>query len=251
MERLTVLLTGPGGRIGPHLVPSFRERYDLRLLDRKTIPGEPETIIADLSDKDVLRQAMAGVDVLVHLAATSDEAPFLEQLVPNNIIGLYNTFEAAREADVKRIIYASTVQTIEFYGSDFPRPVEPNDYPRPWTTYAVTKAFGESLGRWYHETHGIAFVAVRIGAFQNYDSPWLRTSQGLREMWLSPEDCRGILHAAIEKPGIGYALVFATSVTERERVSRAPVRDVLGYEARDDIRRLLPELYADAAGNMA
>jgi uronate dehydrogenase len=244
MERLTVLLTGPGGRIGPHLIPSFRERYNLRLLDRKPIPGEPETILSDLQDKEVLKQAMQGVDVVVHLAATSDEAPFLEKLVPNNVVGLHNTFDAAREAGVRRIVYASTVQTIEFYGREFPRPVEPNDYPRPWTTYAATKLFGEAVGRWYHEAHGIEFVAVRIGAFQPYDSEWLRTSQGLREMWLSPKDCRGILHAAIEKPGIGYALVFATSITEKERVSRAPAREILGYESQDNIRELLPEVYA-------
>jgi uronate dehydrogenase len=245
MERLTVLLTGPGGRIGPHLIPSFRERYNLRLLDRRPIPGEPDTIIADLSDKEVLKNAMTGVDVVVHLAATSDEAPFLEQLVPNNVIGLYNTFQAAQEAGVRRVVYASTVQTVEFY-RDLPRPVETNDFPRPWTTYAVTKLFGEAAGRWYHETHGMEVVAVRIGAFQPYDSQGLRTGKGLREMWLSPKDCRGLLHAAIEKPGVGYALVFATSITERERVSRAPARELLGYESQDDIRALLPELYAEA-----
>jgi nucleoside-diphosphate-sugar epimerase len=242
MKRLSVLLTGPGGRIGPHLIPSFRERYDLRLLDQKTIPREPKTILADLSDVTVLKEAMEGVDVVVHLAAVSDEAPFLEKLVPGNILGVHNTFEAARQAGVRRIVYASTVQTIENYPHDYT--VQANDYPRPWTTYAATKLFGEALGRWYHEKHGIEFVALRIGAFQNYDSPHLRHSAGLRKMWLSPRDCRGILHAAIEREGIGYVLAFATSITEQERVSRQPARDLLGYESQDDIRALLPELYA-------
>lgn len=233
MKRLTVLLTGPGGRIGPHLLPSFQERYDLRLLDKNPVPGFPNTILSDLQDRALLREAMANVDVVVHLAATSDEAPFLEELVPNNVIGVYNVFEAAREAGVRRIVFASTVQTIGYNPSD--RRVEIADPPQPISMYGVTKVFGEVLGRWYHDKHGLEFVAIRIGAFQPNDSPYLRQTWGLRDIWLSPQDCAGLLHRAIEKEKVGYSLVFGTSVTEKERMSRAPMRDLLDYEPQDDV----------------
>ncbi|MDX1935282.1 MAG: NAD(P)-dependent oxidoreductase [Capsulimonadales bacterium] len=245
MQRLTVLVTGPGGRIGPHLLPTFRERFDVRLLDRQPIPNEPETIIADLSDREILRQAMEGADVLVHLAATSDEAPFLDELVPNNVVGLYNTFEAAREAGVRRIVFASTVQTVAYYPHE--TTIEVTDPVRPITLYGVTKVLGEVLGRWYYDRHGIEFVGVRIGHFLNYDHPILLDPERSwsRDIWLSPRDAAGILSACIEKPGLTYHLIFATSVSGRERLSRKPLREVLGYEPVDNVRTLFPHLYPD------
>lgn len=233
MTKLKVLATGVGGRIGPHLLPTFRERFDLRTLDRQPVPDAPDTILADLSDIATLRQAMNGVDVLVHLAATSDEAPFVESLVPNNVVGLYNTFEAAHLEGVRRIVFASTVQTVSAYPRE--RRVQITDPVRPSSMYGATKVFGEALGRWYHDKHGIEFVGVRIGAFQPYDSPSLRRHRGLRNVWLSPRDGASLLSRAIEKPGIGYALVFATSKTEFERLSLAPARELLDWQPQDDI----------------
>jgi uronate dehydrogenase len=237
MERLKVLLTGAGGRIGPHLLPSFRERYELRVLDRNPIPDFPDTIIADLSDKEVLKQALEGVDVLVHLAAASDEAPFLEVLLPNNIIGLHNIFEAAREAGVRRIVFASTVQAVGFYPKD--HKVVLSDPPRSVSAYGVTKVFGETLGRWYHDKYKMEFVAIRVGAFQPYDSQLLRDYQGFRDVWLSPNDCAGLLHRAIEKTEVGYALVFGTSITAIEFLDRAPMKELLDFEPQDDVNVLL------------
>src|SRR5687767_11394918 len=96
--QLKVLLTGAGGRISAHIVGPFREVYDLRTLDLRPVPDDPNAITADLQDFEALKRAMEGRDVVVHLAAVSDEAPFLEKLVPHNIIGLYNTYQAAQEA---------------------------------------------------------------------------------------------------------------------------------------------------------
>jgi uronate dehydrogenase len=236
-SKLSVLLTGAGGRIGPHLLPAFRDAYDLRVLDRRPVPGFPDTVVADLQDADALRGAMGGVDVLVHLAAQADEAPFLDVLVPNNVVGLYNAFEAARAAGVRRIVFASTVQTVGFYPPEHGT-IEITDPPRPVTMYGATKVFGETLGRFYHDKHGIEFVGVRIGAFQPYDSAALRDHEGLRDIWLSPRDALGLLRRAVEKPGVGYALVFGTSITPRERLSRAPARELLDFEPEDDVTTL-------------
>jgi nucleoside-diphosphate-sugar epimerase len=228
-----VLLTGPGGRIGPSVVPLFSERFDLRLLDKNPIPEAKNAIVSDLSDINTLTEALSGMDCLVHLAATSDEAPFVEQLVPNNVIGLYNIFEAARLSGVKRIVFASTVQAVGFYPNN--HTVQATDLPRPVSLYGCTKAFGETLGRYYFDRHGIEFIGVRIGWFQNYDSPLLRNNRGARSIWLSPNDAAGILARCVEAENIGYALVFATSKTEFERLSLAPARELLNYTPIDDI----------------
>lgn len=232
MSKPIVLLTGAGGRIGPSLLPSFQERYDLRVLDRQPIAGVENIILSDLQDPDILKQALAGVETVVHLAATSDEAPFLEKLVPNNIIGLYNILQASVDAGVRRFIFASTVQTVRTW--EMPLPVRTADPPRPVSLYGATKVFGETIGRYYHDRHGLEFIAVRIGWFQNYDSPALKRGGGGANIWLSPRDCARLLHLAVEKPGIGYAVVFGTSKTPVEALSLQEAREVLGYEPQDD-----------------
>jgi len=242
MSKLNVLLTGMTGRIGPHLLPAFREQYHLRTLDLNPVPDDPNHTVSDLSNIDTLREVMTGIDVLVHLAATSDEAPFMEQLLPNNIVGVYNIFEAAHQAKVRRIVFASTVQTVRAWGDHLP--VRAADPPRPGTIYGVTKVFGETLGRWYHDKRGLEFVALRIGAFQPYDSEGLRKHQGMRDLWLSPRDAVQLLSKAIDTPDIGYAIVFGTSATEQERISLQEARDLLGYEPQDrsaDIEKVAKE----------
>lgn len=240
MAKLNVLMTGAGGRIGPHLVGPFQEQYHLRNFDRRPVPGDPDTILGDLQDFAALLAAMRGMDVLVHLAATSDEAPFVENLVPNNLVGLYHAFEAARLARVRRIVFASTCQTMLAYPRD--ATVATTDPPRPSTMYGATKVFGEVLGRWYHDKHGLEFVGIRIGSFQPYESERLRR-RGPGLLWLSPRDCVSLFRRAIEKPDVGYALVNGTSITDHEFLSLRPARELLQWQPQDDAGSIdrLPE----------
>ena len=237
-----VLLTGASGVIGRAITPVLRERFDLRLFDKHD-PGDiPGLFAGDLAEPDALDDALAGVHTLIHLAAQSTEADFVSVLVPNNIVGLHHTFEAALRAGVKRIVFASTIQAFDRY----PRghTITATDLPRPVTLYGATKAFGETMGRWYHDTHGIEFLAVRIGWFMNPDSEMgrclLRDGAHGRTIWLSPRDAARLFTLSAEVPTIGadgYGIVFATSRTTFERLSLAPARQLLGYEPEDDARR--------------
>lgn len=238
MSRLKVLVTGPGGRIGPHVLPTLKEKFEVRVFDKKPLEGEDQ-VIGDLTDRDAIDRAMQGMDAVLHLAATSDEAPFLEQLVPNNVVGVYNIYEAAQQAGVKRVVFASTVQAVGFNKN---HPIEADEVPHPNSMYGATKVFGETLGRWFHDKHGLEFIALRIGWFQDYDSPHIRRPGGGRDIWLSPRDAAGIFARALEKPDVGYAIVFATSNTEKEVLSRRNLRDILDYEPVDDVRQLVPEV---------
>ena len=242
MSKLNVLLTGAAGRIGRTFTPPFSERYNLRTLDVVPNADNPEMLVGNLQDYALLESAMAGMDVVVHLAATSDEAPFLEQLVPNNIIGLYNVYEAAYKAGVKRIVFASTCQTVTAWSPDrlsFPEsPIDVDAPPRPVTIYGATKVFGETLGRYYHDNRKMEFVGIRIGYFLPYDLDKLRTHKYERNLWLSPRDAVRLFTLAIEKPDVGYALVFGTSITEQEVLHREPALRLLGYQPEDDVRDL-------------
>jgi uronate dehydrogenase len=231
---LKVLLTGPSGRVGPHLVAPFRSLYELRTFDLQ--PSEqPNSFVGDLSDLESLRAAMRGVDVVVHLAATSDEAPFLEQLVPNNVIGLYNVFEACRLEKVRRLVFASTIQGMGFNLKYEKSPVETDVPARPMTLYGATKIWAETMGHYYHDEFGLEFIAIRLGAFQPYDSSCFREGWA-KDIWLSPRDCASIFQKAIEAPEIGHAVVNGTSKTFVEKMSLQSAREILGYEPQDDAR---------------
>src|SRR5436190_19281757 len=105
-ERL--LITGPGGRVGSQIVPLLRPHFALRLFDARRIKGEgdDEVLEGDIRDFEALKKACSGVTALLHLAAISDEDDFHSKLLPMNLAGAYNVFEAARQAGVRKILFA-------------------------------------------------------------------------------------------------------------------------------------------------
>ncbi len=229
MPPLKVLLTGPSGRIGPHLLAPFEQCYRLSTLDLQPSP-RPNSHVGDLNDLDSLRRALRGVEVVAHLAATSDEAPFMEELLPNNIVGLYNLLEAAHLEGVRRVVFASSVQAVwdRFKLTD--APVE-TDVQAPCSLYGVSKIFGEVLGDWYHRHRGLEFVALRLGWFQENRN--LKPNEWINNVWLSPGDSVRLFRCAIETPAIGFAVVNGTSATPQEILSLRSARELLGYQPRD------------------
>lgn len=110
----TVLLTGAAGGLGTlmrGLLPEYG--YTLRLFDVRPIEDEPDAITADLCDTQALREAVRGVDAIVHLAGISLEAPF-EKILKSNIEGTYHLYEAAREEGVRRIVFASSNHAVGY-----------------------------------------------------------------------------------------------------------------------------------------
>jgi len=236
MPRLKVFLTGATGRVGRVLVPALRECYQLSTLHRRPPPDDPTAVLGDLSDRASLASMMAGCDVVVHLAAVSREAAFVESIVPANIVGTYNVFQAALEAGIRRIVYASSCHVVRFKTNLPDRlPLDVGDPYEPETIYGASKAFGEVLGRYYHDHHGLESIAIRIGWLVPYDDPELRTSESKRRIWLSPRDGVALFRRAIEKPGVGFAVVFGTSITSQEILSLRSARESLGYQPQDDV----------------
>lgn len=231
---MKVLITGAFGRVGPQIIPLLPAHLEIQTFD---LPGRGADFEGDLSQIEPLRQAMRGVEVVVHLAATSDDAPFLEEILPPNVIGLWNTFEAARLEGVRRFVFASSCQA----DGQVPQReeegvcLETDLLPRPNNLYGACKVLGESMGRIFYKKHGLEFIALRIGAFQPYDSNWLARGKG-EAIWLSPRDGARIITLAVEKPGVKYAVVNATSKTSREQLPLEGARRALGYEPQDDTR---------------
>ncbi|ARF54750.1 NAD-dependent epimerase/dehydratase family protein [Streptomyces gilvosporeus] len=236
----TVLLTGAAGGLGTlmrELLPPYG--YRLRLFDRRPVDGAPDAVIADLSDKEALRAAVAGVDAIVHLAGISLEAPF-EKILRSNIGGTYHLYEAAREAGVRRVVFASSNHAVGFT----PRPedgsaaIPVNTPRRPDTYYGLSKGFGEDLASLYWDLHGIETVSVRIGSC--YPAP---TSVRMLSIWLSPGDCARLLHAALTAPGVGHTVVYGSSANTRLWWDLSAAR-ALGYDPQDDSEPYAAELLA-------
>lgn len=87
--------------------------YRLRLLDLLPVEGEPDAITADLADRAALREAVRGVDAIIHLVSISLEASF-DKILKANIEGTHNLYEAAREEGVRRVVFASSNHAVGF-----------------------------------------------------------------------------------------------------------------------------------------
>lgn len=207
-SRGTVLLTGASGRMGRTLRAPLARDFDVvRLYSRQPIEplhaGE-QLAIGDLSDMAAVGSACEGVDVVVHLGGKADESSF-DEILESNIVGTYHVFEAARQAGVRRVVYASSHHVTGFYPVDHLTRVE--EPVRPDSYYGVSKVFGEALGRLYRDKWGLEVVCLRIGvcrvAPENSDQ--LRT-------WLSVEDsARLVRAAAVAELPDGFATVYGVS----------------------------------------
>lgn len=223
------LITGAAGEIGAALREGFRGQYPaVRLTDQRDLGdaqvGE-EIIYADLTNFEQVRAAMDGVDAVVHLGAIPDEHTY-ERIRDVNMDGTYHVLEAARQAGVKRIAFASSIHTVGFY----PRgeQIGPQVPVRPDTYYGVSKVFGEALGRMYFERYGMEFVAVRICSFQ----PQPKDRRHL-STWLSPRDTVQLFQKAVDAPGVGFLVVAGISGNTR-RWMTPEGWDLLGYVPQDD-----------------
>ena len=139
MKRL--LITGAAGGIGGHFRRTLAGRYRLRLCDVVPIesldPGET-FIQADLSDFEATCEATDGVDGIVHLGGISSESDW-DSIHGANIVGCYNVFEAARQAQVPRIVFASSNHAVGFYPRT--QTIDHGVVVRPDSRYGLSKAF--------------------------------------------------------------------------------------------------------------
>lgn len=233
-----VLVTGSAGRVGQAVVRELKNRRrPVRGFDRAPTPGVEDAVVGDLSDPAGLDRAMSGVGTLIHLAATPDDDDFVSQLLPNNILGVYNVFEAARKASVGRMVLASSGQVVWYRRLTGPWPIPINVEPTPRYWYAAAKMFLEAAGRAYAEAHGISVIVARLGwcprtAEQVHE---IATCEWAQDVYLSPADAGRFFACAVEASlDVRYGVFYATSKPPRiRRYDLDVARDLLGYEPRD------------------
>lgn len=280
---MRVLVTGGAGFIGSHYArqllageyPSFAGA-EVLVLDKLTYAGHERNldpvaqhprlrfVRGDIGDPDLVREVMAGVDVVVHFAAESHVDRSIEgasDFVLTNVVGTNTVLQAALEAGVDKFVHVSTD---EVYGS-----IESGSWPEdhvlePNSPYSASKASSDLLARAYHRTHGLPVCVTRCsnnyGPYQHPEKvlplfitnlldgqrvPLYGDGGNVRD-WLHVTDhCRGIqLVAESGTPGEIYNIGGGTELTNRELTGLLleqlgmdssmvrPVEDRLGHDRR-------------------
>jgi UDP-glucose 4-epimerase len=184
-EKRKSLVTGGAGFIGSHLTEALLARGDrVVVLDNLStgrrenldlLPGgeEIEFHRVDIADYPAIAPLFAGVDRVFHIAALADIVPSIQQPFAyhrSNVDGTISVLEAAREAGVKRLVYAASSSC---YGIPDTYPTPEIAPARPQYPYALTKYVGERYVLHWEQVYGLPAVSLR---FFNVYGPRSRTS---------------------------------------------------------------------------
>jgi len=181
-----VLVTGGAGFIGSHIATALNERGDrVRVLDNLSagklenlehIAGQIDWIEGDILSTVDVERAVDGVEIVFHHAALASVPRSVEKPLDTHehcATGTLNVLDAARRADVRRVVYAASSSA---YG-DQPAPVKrESDLLAPLSPYAAAKLAGEMYCQAFAASYGLETVCLRyfnvFGPRQDPDSEY-------------------------------------------------------------------------------
>ncbi|MFJ2286204.1 NAD-dependent epimerase/dehydratase family protein [Pseudomonas iridis] len=187
MANAPILITGGAGFIGSHLTDALLAKgYAVRILDdlstgkRSNLPQENpyvEFVEGDVANAALVAQVMIGCRAVVHLAAVASVQASVDDPVrthQSNFIGSLNVCEAMRQAEVKRVVFASSAAV---YGNNGEGQAIDEETPKaPLTPYASDKLASEYYFDFYRRQHALEPVVFRFfnifGPRQDPSSPY-------------------------------------------------------------------------------
>lgn len=237
------------GLIGGTVRKRLEGSYVLRALNRRQVPGV-ETFSADISDLEAIRPAFEDVDLVIHLAAIVQVAGGWENILKYNIEGTYNVFEAARQAGVRRVVYASSGSTISNWERTAPydavvegshvgtwERLDHESPVRPTELYGCSKVWGEALARHFSDSYGISMICVRIGHVSESDRP---ESNRDFSVWCSQRDISQMIQRCVDAPSdLDFEIFYAVSNNRWNYRDIEHARKTIGYvpvDSADDYR---------------
>jgi nucleoside-diphosphate-sugar epimerase len=179
------LVTGGAGFIGSHLTEELARRgHAVRVADNLVtgnrrnlthIPGV-EFLEGDLADQDFAADAVEGVDYVLHQAAIPSVPRSVSDPITSNranIDASLNVLVAARDAGVKRVVYAGSSSA---YGNTPTLPKREDMVPNPLSPYALQKLVAEQYCQMFTHLYGLETVTIRyfnvFGPRQDPGSPY-------------------------------------------------------------------------------
>jgi len=162
----TVLVTGGAGFVGSHLAESLTDAAEVRVLDDLSnsdagdVPAHARLIEGDVRDRETVREAMDGADVVFHEAAMVSVPASVE--APMDCHGVNGTatlqlLDVARQTD-SRVVLASSAA---IYGHPKTVPVSESAPKQPTSPYGVEKLTNDEYARVYAKQYGLETVALR------------------------------------------------------------------------------------------
>lgn len=229
-----VLVTGAAGGVARLLLAGLA--FKTRRTDLRAGPG---VVAGDLREPAFAREACAGADAVVHLAANPDpDAPWVDLHGPN-AAALVNVLDAAVATGVSRVVLASSLHAVGGHVDAGVPEVGEDAPPYPCCAYGALKVFAESLSRVYADRYGLRVVCLRLGGVRE-EPPARSWLPG----WLSGPDLVRLVTAALTAD-VRYGVYHGISANSARqwRIDRA--RAELGYAPRDDSARYAPAVPDD------
>ena len=165
---MRILVTGGNGFIGMHCVDALRAAgWQVRVLDlfeRRfgSLPADVEFLKGDLSNDYTLREALTGVDQVLHLAwASIHEVATRDPLtdIAVNLMPSVRLISEARLAGVQRVIFLSSGGTV--YGPAQYLPIDENHPTNPISAYGITKLAVEKYLHMFYVLRGLDYIILR------------------------------------------------------------------------------------------
>lgn len=163
-----VLVTGAAGLLGTFVVDELVQHgYAVRGLDRRAGQAAIEWQVGDVTDPVAVREAVAGMDAVLHIAAVPNIWSGDGQTIMRvNTLGTFTVFDAAEAARIARIVFCSSDSVVGYTvreGRMLPPRYVPVDLDHPLLAtdpYALSKVLGEDISRAY-ALRGMSVVALR------------------------------------------------------------------------------------------
>ena len=270
---MNVLVTGAYGRCGTAIIdqlhddPDYEFTYlDRNLPDESSAHGGYDTVVTDVIDGSAVREVATGQDAMIHLAGYPSTDGTWDDVHQPNIVGVLNALEAAREAELETIIFASTnhvqgMYEVEnapelYFGTNAPVRLSPDDPVRPDSYYGVTKSFGEDLCRYYVENyeypkraHAIRICSVRMpaydhpygdaergvddGEYERHSDEYERRVARMKSMWQSRRDFGHMIDCCLGANDDGFQIFNGVSDNDRRWFSTENAQKI-GYDPQDN-----------------
>ena len=164
------LVTGGAGFIGSHMVEALRRRGDRVRVADNLVTGkranlahidDVEFLEGDLADAAFAARAVSGVDYVLHQAAIPSVPRSVEDPLTSNRANIDATLSllvAARDAGVKRVVYAGSSSA---YGNAAALPKQEDMPTGPLSPYALQKLVGEQYMQMFTDLYGLSTVTIR------------------------------------------------------------------------------------------
>jgi nucleoside-diphosphate-sugar epimerase len=241
-----VCVTGAAGQAGRAVVSDLLEHgYEVAPTDLVATRGDLESgmLRADLTDYGQAHEALAGAEMVVHLA--NIPAPGLRTpavTFNDNVAMNFNVFHAAANLGLQRVVWASSETTLGLPfgsapGDTMPRyaPVDEDHYPLPTSTYALSKVASETIAGHIASWSGIPFVALRFSNimvpedYLRFPSVWSDPHLRKWNLWgyVDARDVAASCRLALEAPAEAVAGSRGFIVAAADSVMNRPSSELL------------------------